>query len=196
MLKDFVMYDATYDYEVWMDIPEYIGTYQASDMGRVRSLHRLVDNAVREGHRLPKLVLKPGHNAAGRLQVVLCSGGVTRRYQVHRLVYEAFHGFIWGGAYVLHKDGDHLNNHISNLYLGSQLQNMADKKAHGSQVFGRSHPNAKLNDDAVRRIRFGGECQVILAKEYGVSQPCIANIRASRTWKHIVDKDTTDLFGQ
>ena len=110
------MYDATFDYEVWKDIPNYVGYYQASDMGRIRSVHRLVPSCIRDGLRITKRVLKPGHNAQGRLQVVLCAGGVTKRYQVHRLVYEAFYGFGLGELYVSHKDGNHLNNASDNLY--------------------------------------------------------------------------------
>jgi hypothetical protein len=184
-------WNALDEYEEWRDIPGYVGLYQASSHGRVRSVARLLQSSIDEGLRIHKTLLKPGTNKQGRLGVILSkpvwlseTPGI-KRYQVHRLVYAAFHGEIPEGAHVLHKDGNHLDNAITNLYLGNHLQNMRDKRRHGTQTEGEDHPASKLDEDAVIRIRYGNEKQKVLAKEYGISQAAVSHIRNFKTWKHL-----------
>lgn len=67
--------------EIWKDIEEYEGLYQVSDQGRVRSLPRNTTSGK---------LLKPRINRYGYLYVVLCKGGKTKTYTIHRLVAMAF----------------------------------------------------------------------------------------------------------
>ena len=68
-------------------------------------------------------ILRPNTQSSGHLRVDMHG----RHELVHRKVYEA-----WGprplkpGEQVNHKDDVKINNHISNLYAGSQKQNIAD----------------------------------------------------------------------
>ena len=173
--------------EEWKDIPGYEGLYQASSLGRIRSLHR----GYIEAH-MPKRVLRPGSNRHGRLQVALSRipkgeirAAVTTRFQVHRLVLLAFKGECPPGMNGLHDDGNHLNNCIKNLYYGTQKQNMADRARHYEEKHGSPErpSNAKLTDDDVRFIRASPASQKTLAERYGITQAAISHIRTRKTWK-------------
>jgi hypothetical protein len=175
--------------EIWRDIPGYIGFYQVSDEGRVRTLDRNVHpDMILSGMRIPKSgggirPLNPGY--AGRLGIILCAYGKTKRFQVHRLVLMAFEGIPAGDLDGLHNDGDHLNNRLGNLRWGTHTDNMRDKVAHGTQTRGETHPIAKLTEDDVRAIRASRETTRALGEQYGVSQVAIVFIKNRKTWKHV-----------
>ena len=165
------------DYEEWADIPEYVGLYQASSHGRIRSVKRLVKSAIAEGQRIHMVVLTPTYNTSGRQQVALSKKvdgeyyASNKRHLVHRLVYAAFHGPVPEGVEVKHKSDDVCNNREDNLYAQPQPRAITEAQA--------------------RRIKFGSERQIDLAKEFNVSQTAISHIRTGKTWKHITPSEET-----
>ena len=171
--------------EVWRDIPGYVGSYQASSEGRIRSLCMVHPDQVRSGVRLQKKVLSPGAGYAGRLGVSLCMYGTPKRFQVHRLVLMAFKGMPDGDLDGLHNDGNHLNNRPDNLRWGTHTDNMRDKRIHGTQNEGETSPNAKLTEDAVRAIRLDKRTSRAIASDYGISQVAVVFIKNRKTWKHV-----------
>ncbi len=44
---------------------------------------------------------------------------------------------------------------------------------------------SKLTPEKVRAIRASSDSQNILAREYGVSQAVIRDVKAGKTWKHV-----------
>jgi hypothetical protein len=67
------------------------------------------------------------------LAVTLYADGNVRKARIHTLVAESFIGPKPEDAtMVCHGDGNHDNNHPSNLRWGTQLDNMADVKRHGN----------------------------------------------------------------
>lgn len=176
--------------EIWRDIPGYVGFYQVSNEGRVRTLDRAVsDLYVLSGVRIPKSKnggIRPLNTGyAGRLGVMLCAYGVTKRFQVHRLVLMAFVGMPPEGTECRHLDGNHLNNRLENLVWGTHTENMRDKTGHGTQMLGENHHKAKLTEDDVREIRAANATTRALARVYGVSQVTIHHIRTRKLWKHV-----------
>lgn len=177
------------EYQEWRDIPGYEGLYQASDLGNIRSLRRLMDKSATSGLRILKKVLKFGKTEQGRLQVTLSRQTpgerytTTTRYLVHRLVYAAFNGPIPDSCDVRHEDKNYLNNIPSNLVLGG-----TQRGAHRSA--------AQLTEDAVLLIRHSKARQADLAKEYGISQAAVSHIRNFKTWKHLTRQPipTPSLF--
>lgn len=104
--------------EEWRDIPNYEGIYQASNLGRVKSLERL--NA--RGYRVKEKILKP-KITRGYYQVELCKNSKVRFYSVHRLVFEAFNGTISEGLQVNHINEIKTDNRLSNLNLMTCKEN-------------------------------------------------------------------------
>ena len=78
--------------EEWRDIPGFEGEYQVSDLGRVRSIDRIVEQDSRWGvirRRLQGKVLSPHLEKSGYLGVQL---GRRKKQRVHELVAAAFIG--------------------------------------------------------------------------------------------------------
>ena len=100
--------------EVWKDIPNYEGFYQASSFGRIKSFHR---------HKKGK-ILKPATDAIGRKQVCLVKNSVHKHMRVHRLVMLAFIPNPLNKATVNHKDGNPSNNYLTNLEWATLSENI------------------------------------------------------------------------
>lgn len=117
----------------WAPIAGWVGRYEVSDDGQVRS----IDKLSKHGNVIKGRILKPGHNQKGyRIVTFSRPGGVRKSYPVHRLVAEAFIGPLPEGWHTMHIDGDNTNNVVSNLRYGTPSENELDKVRHGG------NPNA------------------------------------------------------
>lgn len=110
--------------ETWKDIPGYEGRYQASDLGRVRSVDRLVRSVAKNGREFLRpirgVVLAPGW-CRGYLIVNIPPKGTV---SVHLLVAKTHvHGYA-RGLEVNHKDGDKTNNRAENLEWITHKENL------------------------------------------------------------------------
>ena len=105
--------------ETWKDIPNYEGIYQASNLGKIKSLERI--DAL--GHRLKEKILKPGITHKGYYRVALCKNSIRKFFYVHRLVWEAFNGTIPEGLQVNHISERKSENRLSNLNLMTPKEN-------------------------------------------------------------------------
>lgn len=112
--------------EEWRDIPGYEKLYQASNLGRVRSVDGKITETDRHGKRVWKgRVLKNRTKAPAKngYRVSLWKDGKNKDWLVHRLIAMAFLGIPEGieikstgkRMTVNHKDGDRFNNKIENL---------------------------------------------------------------------------------
>ena len=135
--------------EEWKDIPEYEGLYQASNLGRIKSLER-IDTL---GRRVNERILKP-QLVCGYYQVGLTKQAIKKIYYVHRLVFEAFNGTIPEGLQVNHLDERPINNALSNLSLVTHKENC--------NWGTRNERSAKNRSKAVLQF----DLQGILIKEY------------------------------
>lgn len=114
--------------ENWRAIPGYEGSYEVSDLGRVRSLDRIISS----GHRRRGLILKPIRHERGYPMVNLWRSNSQRMQLVHRLVLAAFIGPAPKGFESLHADGDATNAALSNLSWGTHSENEYDQVDHGT----------------------------------------------------------------
>lgn len=91
--------------EIWKPIAGFEGSYEVSDLGRVRSLDRPVEMLSRWGNPVTKQlkgrVLKPGLDTNGYWFVFLGNGNIRR---IHRLVADAFCESV-AGKVVNHLNG-------------------------------------------------------------------------------------------
>ena len=101
--------------EIWKDYKDYEGLYQASNLGRMRSLDRWVKGPNSSIRFCKGRILKPCTTKDGYLLVNLCKNGKVKSFLVHRLVAEAFIDNTDNLPQVNHKDENKLNNNVDNL---------------------------------------------------------------------------------
>lgn len=153
--------------EEWRDVIGSVG-YMISSLGRVYSSHR--------GGR----ILVASQSSSGYLTVALN----RKTKNVHSLVARAF---LSGDGQCNHKDGNKLNNSISNLEIVSASENrMHAVRNLGVGAMMERHHSAKLTCEGVKRIR---ECYPRisvsqLADELHVSKISIYRVINKDTWKH------------
>lgn len=117
--------------ESWRQVRGYEGYYEASDLGRVRSVERRAAN----GRLWPSVVLRPVAHPNGHLQVHLSRNNSKRTHWVHALILTAFAGPAPEGTEALHRDGIPSNNTASNLRWGTHSENMHDQVRHGVHFY-------------------------------------------------------------
>lgn len=78
--------------EIWKDIPEYVGYYQVSNLGRVRSLDRYVKDMNRNRIQfISGKILKPSDSGKGYLKVYLTKNSKKRSFFCTSLSSRSFH---------------------------------------------------------------------------------------------------------
>lgn len=112
--------------EIWKDIPGYEGAYKVSDLGRVRSLLRVICRSNGSPQTIRARLLKSRPLASGHYHVALCYCGRRIDRRIHQLVLLAFVGPAPRGKECCHRNGRHADNKLSNLYYGTHAANMGD----------------------------------------------------------------------
>ena len=115
--------------EIWKDIEGYEGLYQVSNLGRVKSLDRIVITNNRWGglteRNLKSRILKQTTDSLGRyLMVILSKDGVVKTKLVHRLVAKSFIQRDAIKFEVNHIDGNKRNNRLDNLEYCTRTENI------------------------------------------------------------------------
>lgn len=146
--------------EVWVPITGYESMYAVSNYGRVKSLQRWrrgkSGSMVPVQEKIMSLHTKK-RSKNGRtlpyIEVKLRDGSPRhipcKSFLVHRLVAQAFIGELFEGCNVDHIDGDHSNNHYSNLRILSAIEH------------GRLHPCIV---DKERNMKFQQAAQAAIKK--------------------------------
>ena len=112
--------------EIWKDIEGYEGLYQVSNIGRVKSMNRIVNNNGGTDYREER-VLKQEIDRGGYIQTHLSKDGKVKTHKVHRLVAKAFPeicGKWFEGCEIDHIDGVKNNNKATNLKICAKSENM------------------------------------------------------------------------
>lgn len=102
------------DKEIWKDIEGYEGLYQVSNLGRVKSLPKLLKNRWGE-YKSKEKIMKPIVSQKGYYNVSLRKDKNKKYCAIHRLVAQAFISNPLNLPQVNHKDEDKTNNCVGNL---------------------------------------------------------------------------------
>ena len=73
--------------------------------------------------------LKPAHTASGHQRVDIYG----KHTFIHRMVYQTWIGNVPNGLQINHRDDNKDNNHYSNLYAGTQKENIQDCVRNGNR---------------------------------------------------------------
>lgn len=116
--------------ERWLPVVGYVGMYEVSNLGRVRSIPRVDTNGrSRKGRVLLQHIV--GEDYPG---VSLSRGGKVKKVYVHTLMLEAFVGPRPPGAAGLHWNDVPNDNRLENLRWGTYGENYADAVRNGRQM--------------------------------------------------------------
>jgi hypothetical protein len=178
--------------EEWRPIPG-LAHYEASSLGRIRSLDRTLEfegrwGVTRRRHRGRVLRLKTKPNGwGGFYQCFYAEGG--KYWQSNRTVCAAFHGQPPSPIHeAAHLDGNSLNDQPSNLKWATPAENASHKAAHGTAPVGTQNGMSRLTDGAVICIfeRYvAGEKTADLAASFGVSTTQILSIVRGDSWASV-----------
>lgn len=174
--------------ETWRPVPGWLGFYEVSACGKVRSVSRVVPT--RRGPREYRgRVLSPSHTTRYESVVMTAPGRKRESAFIHWLVAAAFLGPRPNGLEIRHLDGNGRNNSASNLAYGTRSENAMDRWAHGTmnQPKGEASAAAVLSEEDVTRIRAqaGSARRRELARRYGVHHSTISSVISRKTWAHV-----------
>lgn len=164
--------------EEWRDIPGYEGYYQVSNLGRVRSLDRVVNGHGRGFPRLHKSrIIAQSYNHYGYRTISLCMDSKPKTHLVHRLVANAFISNCENKEDVNHINGMKTDNAVTNLEWATRKENM--QHAYSNGLVGHHNPSNKKRVRISLPNGFGKEFECIeYAAKYigvcasGVSRAC------------------------
>lgn len=110
--------------EEWLAIKGYEGKYEASNMGRIKSVERKVNVKGCHERKVKEIILSPRLHDDGYLKVRLYSKGKSKQYYIHRLVALAFIKNPFNKKQVNHKNLNKKDNKKDNLEWATPKENV------------------------------------------------------------------------
>lgn len=109
--------------EIWKDIKGYEELYQVSNLGRIKSLKRIIYD-VKKSYTKKEKIRKLLISKESYIRISLCKNGKQKKYCVHRLVAETFILNSNNKTQVNHKDCNKHNNNAKNLEWCTPKENV------------------------------------------------------------------------
>jgi hypothetical protein len=160
--------------ERWKNVPDFEDIYKVSNLGRVKSLDRVIPHPrLKEqfvaGRILSQSVAMNKNIKTGEpmidLRVSLSKDGVQYYFNTRRLVFSAFRKKIYyekDGLYVINKDGNGFNNALTNLKL-------VTKSEKSTRAFERGRVDSYLKTaDRSTWKNYGGSSRRKAVKQYSL----------------------------
>jgi hypothetical protein len=159
---------------IWKRIEGF--DYEVSSCGQVKSITRQIERfngRITHNKTVNERILKSAVSGYGTGYefVSLCKNGKAYNKRVHHAVAEAFIGKRENGMIIHHKDGNKLNNNVSNLEYTSRQKNTM----YYYNSLGMSLGKIPYNDipSIIESINKGAKC-IDVAKKYGVMRTDIS----------------------
>lgn len=153
--------------EIWKDLPEYEGLYQASNKGRIK----------RNNHLIKPVIQKTGY-----LNVSLCKNGISKTCRVHKLIAKIFIPNPNNYQSINHKNGNKQDNRVENLEWCTQSYN----NWHAIFILDKGHNKLSMEDaNTIRKDVLNGKYKNIkeISEKYKCNRLVIENILANNCYK-------------
>ncbi|ABR91760.1 phage-related protein [Janthinobacterium sp. Marseille] len=175
--------------EIWKMIPGYGDYYEASSLGRIRSIDRRVNGFSARGNR-PVKIRRSEHLISQSIRhgypyVNLYWDGKEKHEQVHTLVLLAFVGARPDGMQACHNNGIRKDNRPENLRWDTFKSNQEDIDAHGNRPKGGDVGTAKLSEEAALEILSGSIGPAAAVRKFGIGRTQYYRIRNGKSWQHL-----------
>ena len=176
------------DNEVWKSIPGWEGLYEVSDLGRVRSVARIVVRSNGVPNSVKARILKAGNCQSQRyfLVVLYKTGHRGFSANVHDLVAQAFLGPKPEGMLIRHLNGNPADNRLTNLAYGTYQENALDMHDHGTMTFAKMNPEMVVD---ARRRSSNGESYAFISRSMGINVSTVMAAVKMQNWKHIKEAE-------
>lgn len=169
--------------EVWKDVDRF---HQISNFGRFRSLDHYSGSGGKQNKLRfwPGEILNPSISNTGYYKVTVYEP--RKSCFIHRLVSQSFIPNPENKSQVNHKDGNKLNNHVSNLEWCDNLENLQHswtKLGHTNQI----KKTNIMNPMFIKIIhetwaKFGRGSQTKMAKYFNTDSGHISDILSGKRW--------------
>jgi len=176
----------SFNVEEWKELA---GTnYEASSLGRIRSIERHLIRSNGRPHLVKSKILKPATDESGyhRCGIIINSKLVT--IKVHRAICTTFNGT--SELEVNHIDGNKKNNAAINLEWVTRSENLkhAFKIGLATPLIGELNPTSKITETQallVIKMLSDGVGPLKIARELSISKNITKDISRGKTWKHL-----------
>lgn len=123
--------------EIWKGITGFENNYQVSNIGRVRSLDRIILSKNGRYLNYKGRLLSPAINSRGYLCILLCMNCKIKSVNIHQLVAIEFLNHIVCGKKLVvnHIDFNKLNNNVNNLEIVTFRENTNRKHIKSSSKY-------------------------------------------------------------
>ena len=189
--------------EIWKDVVGYEGLYEVSNLGRVKSVARIIykdyrnsKTAVIKGiakQKRGEVIMQPFLKKTGYYTVSLTKDHKKKTRMIHQLVAKAFIPNPLGKEMINHIDCNTQNNRVENLEWATNSENQLHAIAHGLKTdIGVNHNLSRLNEEDVRFIREHYKFRDTvyntrtLGETFGVSSSVISAIVLGKTYSSVL----------
>jgi hypothetical protein len=162
--------------------------YMVSDLGRVKSVQRIIMRPNGRPYTAKERILKPATDQCGYQRVAL-SLDKLRTFKVHRLVAQRF---VDGDSTleVNHINGNKQDNRACNLQWVTRAQNQQHAYDNGLQKAktGQAHHSSKLTDKdipVIRELFEKGYSSRQIASMYNMEKSVFLDIKNGKSWTHV-----------
>lgn len=132
------------DLEIWKDVPNYEGYYQASNLGRIRGVDRVIINSLGRKKTIKGKIIIPIIGKDGYLKLNLGRNGSKKTFRVHRLVMMAFYG-----------ESDLVVDHINRNITDNRLENLRYCTVRENNTFDSPNKKKTSKYTGVHKLREG-----------------------------------------
>lgn len=181
--------------EIWKAVPEYVGFYEASNLGRIRGLDRIINKKDPRTEKEIKFLkhgrlLTPSYHHSGYLQIRLSKNGESKSFGMHQVVAKTFIPNPLNYPMVHHRNDLRVDNKAPNLEWTDNSGNIKAAIASGliNTALGESQGNSIFKNEDILKIRelyTQGVKQAEIARIMNVKKGRINEIVHRKTWKHI-----------
>ncbi len=181
------IYDPTTPDELWYDIPSLPG-YQFSSEFRVRKHQKAT---WKRKLKNPKWRIVRLSLSSRYLSFIFWNQERKRKVYLHRVIAELAYGFNGVGqeSIVRHIDDNKLNNHLSNIAIGTSKDNSRDAHRNGRTPQGSRHWKARFTESDIREMRsrhLAGQIQAKIARDFKAPHSLVSLILRRLLWKHVI----------
>lgn len=172
--------------EIWKDIPNYEGLYQASNLGRIKSLERFRKGANGSLVTVKEKILKPQIDGIDYYGVCLYKQSIKKTCKIHRLVWLAFNGPIPEGLQVNHINEIKADNRLENLNLmtAKENTNWGSRNERAAKKLSKVVLQFDLNDNFIKEYQSAHQVERELGfASQNISKCCKGKFKTAYRYK-------------